>query len=1024
MGGEEDDPARNEWDRHPERPAILVGTQDMLLSRALNRGYGMARARWPMHFGLLNNDCLWVLDETQLMGVGVRTSAQLEGLRRRLGVAAATAAWWTSATLDSRLLSTPDHPSLPPTLALNETDLASSEVSKRVRAVKKLAVLSTSQSAPLTLDGDSAKATVSYITALATAVLEKHESGSLTLVILNRVNRARELYAALEKSLRPARKTPDPAASALPDAPPDAMPELSLIHSRFRPMEREKLTAALEFSLPPAGKIIIATQAIEAGVDISARTLITELAPWSSLVQRFGRCNRKGEYNTTGGADIFWLNLEPPPDDVKAAASLALPYTPEQLNTARALLRQTTDASPAALEKLHVEEPLAETSLLRRKDLVELFDTTPDLTGLDLDIGRYIRDDEDRDVQLFWRELPASGKPPVPLPPAAEIQPCRRELVRVSVSEFRKFAEKKENKGNIWKWGPLDGEWQNLQLETTRITPGQIYLINVTCGGYSETLGWTGEKSKEPIPLLPPPPPKSPPPKPAPRDGLHDDESQTGDTPEDYQSIEQHTEAVLRVLDEKLRALPDAAPWGAHLITAARWHDVGKSHASFQCYLTRERTDIPEIFRSCYLAKSTRRPGVKNERPRFRHELASALAWLQVSASTDAFAATGLESQNLIAWLIATHHGKVRLSLRAFPGERQPEPDRLHARGIWQGDPLPGDPKKTLSIGEVPLDSSSPLELDLSLMRMGDATDTSGNPCPSWTTRALSLRDSPDLGIFRLAWLETLLRAADAEGSQIKEKTEIQPKHDGECSAFSGSKWILFEKLLPELNQKYAYYPLNAIQDILTENKIRLSNDVLQVYLSEALKKKITYDAGRGWYSRFSQAVSLNPQPVFELVQAMRKEFVLMDFCAWSTAQINPWMQHLLAQPVAFLYVPREAMDTVGESLQDIGWEVSINPGKNDISKIRPGNRMVVLRPTHSKQPFPLNKYHATIEHVLVELLAETNELQLMDSAESEKVFIDILNSGLVKLAEIKHFAKCRQLTLPDIDTINQRQFF
>jgi|GEM_PF-3221589 len=30
----------------------------------------------------------------------------------------------------------------------------------------------------------------------------------------------------------------------------------------------------------------------------------------------------------------------------------------------------------------------------------------------------------------------------------------------------------------------------------------------------------------------------------------------------------------------------------------------------------------------------------------------------------------------------------------------------------------------------------------------------------------LSLRDSPTLGLFRLAWLETLLRSADAEGSK------------------------------------------------------------------------------------------------------------------------------------------------------------------------------------------------------------------------------------------------------------------
>ncbi|MHC1594803.1 MAG: hypothetical protein ACXQT2_05795, partial [Methanotrichaceae archaeon] len=50
MGGED----KNEWDLYPERDAIIIGTQDMLLSRALNRGYGMSRYRWPVHFGLLN----------------------------------------------------------------------------------------------------------------------------------------------------------------------------------------------------------------------------------------------------------------------------------------------------------------------------------------------------------------------------------------------------------------------------------------------------------------------------------------------------------------------------------------------------------------------------------------------------------------------------------------------------------------------------------------------------------------------------------------------------------------------------------------------------------------------------------------------------------------------------------------------------------------------------------------------------------------------------------------------------------
>ena len=78
MGGEDS----GDWDIHPEKDAILIGTQDMLLSRALNRGYASSRAHWPMEFGLLNQDCLWILDEVQLMDVGLATSAQLQAFRR------------------------------------------------------------------------------------------------------------------------------------------------------------------------------------------------------------------------------------------------------------------------------------------------------------------------------------------------------------------------------------------------------------------------------------------------------------------------------------------------------------------------------------------------------------------------------------------------------------------------------------------------------------------------------------------------------------------------------------------------------------------------------------------------------------------------------------------------------------------------------------------------------------------------------------------------------------------------------
>ena len=47
MGGEQTEP----WYLDPERRAVLIGTQDMLLSRALNRGYASARARWNRRLG-------------------------------------------------------------------------------------------------------------------------------------------------------------------------------------------------------------------------------------------------------------------------------------------------------------------------------------------------------------------------------------------------------------------------------------------------------------------------------------------------------------------------------------------------------------------------------------------------------------------------------------------------------------------------------------------------------------------------------------------------------------------------------------------------------------------------------------------------------------------------------------------------------------------------------------------------------------------------------------------------------------
>jgi CRISPR-associated endonuclease/helicase Cas3 len=129
-------------------------------------------------------------------------------------------------------------------------------------------------------------------------------------------------------------------------------------------------------------------------------------------------------------------------------------------------------------------------------------------------------------------------------------------------------------------------------------------------------------------------------------------------------------------------------------------------------------------------------------RPGFRHELASALALLSLGRS------------DLVAYLVAAHHGKVRLSIRALPIERRPSDGRRYARGIWDGDVLPA----AAPGGGVQAPSTV---LDPSLMELGER-EVSG---PSWLARTLALRDDAALGPFRLGLLEALLRVADWRGS-------------------------------------------------------------------------------------------------------------------------------------------------------------------------------------------------------------------------------------------------------------------
>ena len=93
------------------------------------------------------------------------------------------------------------------------------------------------------------------------------------------------------------------------------------------------------------------------------------------------------------------------------------------------------------------------------------------------------------------------------------------------------------------------------------------------------------------------------------------------------------------------------------------------------------------------------------------------------------------------------------MSIRALPGETKPDaPDKKYARGIWEGDVLPA-----ADLGDGVAIPAMPLDLEPLLL----GTSTDGRR--SWLERMIALRDR--LGVFRLAYLESLIRAADVRAS-------------------------------------------------------------------------------------------------------------------------------------------------------------------------------------------------------------------------------------------------------------------
>ncbi len=760
MGGVE----AQRWVEDLEHPALLVGTQDMLLSRALNRGYASARGLWPMEFGALHSDTMWVFDEVQLMGVGLATSTQLEAFRRSRASTALrpTISWWMSATLQADWLDSID---------FRETRQRELSRPVRVPVEERRGGIWDNQK---TLEWRRDIGTEEEVARVA---LEAHRAGTQTLVIVNTVKRALETLKAMEKATKKAKDGP----------------ELALAHSRFRPHERAAwsfLGKEAEKDLPSGGRIIVATQVVEAGVDISAVLLVTDLAPYPSLVQRFGRAARRA------GESARVIVVGDVPADEKRAA----PYTSVELEAAAtALERLVKEGRGVSVRNLEDAEegwepdflkrvyPFLPEQVLRRAEFEDLFDTTPDLSGADLDVGRYIRVGDERDVRVFWRALESTSR----VVSGIE-QPRREELCAVPVRELEDWRNKNDVPTYVFDYET--GTWRH----TDRLVPGATVLVPASAGGYRPKLGWdpSSKDAVPPVPLTP---------IDANLSLVETSASAENDAlseANEWKTIAFHGREVAEEVTALAKALdlpPDIRPL---FEIAGRWHDAGKAHWAFAKAIDESRRpEALPIAQRRDLAKAPpsawRRPPFQ-ERPGFRHELASTLAlfeclklaapehpavrgfaWPNAPAEAEKsaepvkqapaelgpfgqeLAALSEEQFDLVAYLVCTHHGKVRCTWASTPFDQRSGTQT--AFGVLDGDELP---ELELATGDGGYATLPPLKLSLELAEMG-LGERYGR---SWSDRVARLRAK--YGPFTLAYLEALFRVADwrASGRPTREE--------------------------------------------------------------------------------------------------------------------------------------------------------------------------------------------------------------------------------------------------------------
>lgn len=710
-----------EWSADPARPAVIVGTVDMIGSRLLFNGYGSGFKTRPHHAGFLGQDTLVVHDEAHLEPAFQRLIETIE-VRQNLDR--------DLRPLRILALSATNRSATGAAQALTEADNENPIVRQRTHAAKKPTLH------PIT---DEKK---DLAEKLATLALARRDSGRAVLIFARSLEVVHRVASAIEKAKVANR--PIKLVGPLRGLERDRLIEQPSFH-RFLPQSNH---VAISEPMPTGTVYLVATSAGEVGVNLSADDLVCDLSTFESMAQRLGRLNRFGELGDSSidlvHPDAFDYETNPEKQQGKDRVEIARQRTLELFRQ----LEASGTASPAALAALDPVARLAafspEPTILPATDI--LFDAWSLTTIRGTLPGRppvapYLHGEADwepPETHVAWRDevdwitpLIAETQRPADLLADYPLRP--HELLRDQTSrvheQLKKLAQRPEA-ASLFVWlVDEDGEVEIVRLpdladkdadeklrDRTVLLPPSIGGLNTdgSLDGNGPPDAARADVSSEPThrqaphqrfrvradgPLSSVELPDDlrharlvrPPIDLEPEADSDDDTEPSENTPDTVQlgrywywfesplviggaNLHQARASVLLTthtsdVERYATAIADKLQLPAELrhavILAARFHDAGKNRIGWQ-------KSVGNLTPSTPLAKAGRSLRPRSTGESYRHEFGSLLDF----AADAEFSALSEHEKDIVLHLIAAHHGRARPH---FPVEEAADPDAAFA---------------------------------------------------------------------------------------------------------------------------------------------------------------------------------------------------------------------------------------------------------------------------------------------------------------------------------------------------------